>query len=97
MSPLFNPKLLIFTILWLTPEKPDCDIFLFLASVEKFFLCAERGYDEQREFFILHCINHPRVFCSMFQWKSNMDHSKAVIERLNILKEPQKKFKRKNL
>ena len=60
-------------------------------------MCAERGYNEQREFFILHCINHARVFRSMFQWKSKMEHTKAVIERLKILKEPQKKIQEEEI
>ena len=51
MSPLFNPKLLIFTILWLTPEKPDCDIFLYLALVEEVF-CVQKEATMNRENFL---------------------------------------------
>ena len=65
---------------------------LYYSNFLFFIFFAEKAYKEQRSFFILHCINHPRVFRLMLQWKSNMDPKKIVIERLKILREAQKKI-----
>ena len=77
-------------------EKPDCDSFLFLTPLKEVLLWAEKSYDEQRELLILHCIL-ARVFHSMFQWKSNMDHTNVVIERLKILRKGQKKIQEEEI
>ena len=58
-----------------------CDILNFLKELEEVIFDCEKNYEDQRNFFMSRCINHPNV-C-----KENV---KTVVENLKIIRESQK-------
>ena len=58
-----------------------CDILNFLKELEEVIFDCEKNYEDQRNFFMSRCINHPSV-C-----KENV---KTVVENLKIIRESQK-------
>ena len=47
-------------------KKTDCDILSFLVPLEEVFSDPDKGYDFQRNFFMLHCLKHPNVLVVCF-------------------------------
>ena len=61
--------------------RQSCDILNFLKEFEEVIFDCEKNYEDQMNFFMSRCINHPNVF------KKNV---KSVVENLKIIRESQK-------
>ena len=52
----------------------DCDIGNFVGCLKGVLLDPDKSYDEQRLFFIFHCINFTKLLKSMSNLKKNEDY-----------------------
>ena len=52
----------------------DCDIGNFVGCLKGVLLDPDKSYDEQRLFFIFHCINFIKLLKSMSNLKKNEDY-----------------------
>ena len=65
----------------------SCDIKHFLEVMESFIYDPERvSYDQQRNLFIQHCFNYPKVFSLMTRLKGDKEKQKALQDFADVLK-----------
>ena len=70
--------------------RQSCDILNFLKELEEVIFDREKNYEDQRNFFMIHCSNHPNVFNCLFKFKSKKENAKTLVQNLKIIRESQK-------
>ena len=70
--------------------RQSCDILNFLKELEEIIFDCDKNYEDRRNFFMSHCLNHPNVFNCLFKLKSKKENVKTVAQHLKIIREGQK-------
>ena len=76
-------------------KKADCDIGNFVGCFKGVLHNSENSYDDQKTFFISHCINFAKVFKSMSNLKKNEDYVLTLLAGLKFLREENKSLSNK--
>lgn len=69
----------------------SCNFLLFLTSLKEVLSDGNKYFEEQREFFVQHCLKHPEVFHSLF-----LEGKKGSNEASTIFWKGHKKCKKPN-
>ena len=65
----------------------NCEIRTFIGFLKGVLLNPQKCYQEQRDFFISHCINFSKVFKSMLNLRKNETYVITLLEGLKFLRE----------
>ena len=68
----------------------NCEIEIFVRSLKVVLVDPKKGYNEQRKFFVSHCINFSRVFKSMSNLRKNENFVFTLLEGLKFWREVKK-------
>ena len=70
----------------------NCKIGIFVGCLKGVLFDPEKSDNEQREFFVSHCINFSRVFKSMSNLRKNENYILTLLEGLKLLREDKKRL-----
>lgn len=65
----------------------NCEIGIFVGCLKAVLHDPKESYDEQRNFFVLHCINFSKVVKSMLNLRRNETYVITLLEGLKYLRE----------